>query len=294
MRTTPVTNALYPFSSHWLDLDGLRYHYLDEGPRDAPPILMLHGNPTWSFYYRTLIPGLSSRYRVIAPDHIGCGLSDKPQDYDYTLANHIGNVEALIDALRLKNITLVLHDWGGAIGMGAAGRHPALMARFVILNTAAFFVPVLPWRIRVCRIPVVGEFLVRGLNGFALGAQVFATAQHKRFSREVRAGYIEPYNSWRNRIAVHRFVQDIPMRPAHPTRPVLDAVEAGLAQFREHPMLILWGDKDFCFTTRDFLPRWREHFPQAEVHILPEAGHYLVEDAHEQILPMIQQFLSQE
>src|SRR5262245_5273337 len=115
---------LYPFQSHWLVLDGLRYHYLDEGPKEAPPILMLHGNPTWSFYYRPLIPTLSQTHRVIVPDHMGCGLSDKPQNYPYNLEQHIQNVEKLIAHLGLRQITLVVHDWGGVIGMGYATRHP--------------------------------------------------------------------------------------------------------------------------------------------------------------------------
>lgn len=292
MVDTAVFRHLYPFTSHWFDLDGRRYHYLDEGPRDAPPIVMLHGNPTWSFYYRTLIPQLAQQYRVIVPDHLGCGLSDKPQDYAYTLENHICNVERLIATLQLTHISLVLHDWGGAIGMGSAVRHPELIRAFVILNTAAFFVPVLPWRIKICRIPLLGALLVRGLNGFVLGAQMFATSQHARFTKAVRAGYCAPYNSWRNRVAVHRFVQDIPMSPRHPTRATLETIEAGLAQFRSHPMLILWGDDDFCFTTRDFLPPWREHFPNADVRVLPHVGHYIVEDAHEQILPVIENFLA--
>jgi len=292
MLNTAPFHHLYPFTSHWLDLDGGRYHYLDEGPRDAPPILMLHGNPTWSFYYRTLIPDLAQHYRVIVPDHLGCGLSDKPPDYAYTLEHHIHNAERLIAALRLTEITLMVHDWGGAIGMGCAVRHPELMAAFVILNTSAFFVPRLPWRIKICRIPVIGEFLVRGLNGFVRAAQIFATSQPKRLTHDVRAGYCAPYNSWQNRVAVHRFVQDIPMSPKHPTRMTLDAIEAGLGHFRNHPMLILWGDDDFCFTTRHFLPKWRAHFPAAEVHVLPHVGHYIVEDAHEQILPIIKDFLA--
>jgi haloalkane dehalogenase len=253
--------------------------------------MMLHGNPTWSFYYRKLIPELSKQYRVIVPDHIGCGLSDKPQKYAYTLEHHINNVERLIESLKLENITFVLHDWGGAIGMGCAVRQPELMKAFVILNTAAFFVPVLPWHIKVCRIPWLGAFLVRGLNGFVLGAQLFATSQCSRFTKEVRSGYLAPYNNWRNRVAIHQFVQDIPMSPHHPTRATIDAIEAGLGQFHHHPMLILWGDDDFCFTTCDFLPKWREHFPQADVRVFPHVGHYIVEDAHEQILPIMQEFL---
>lgn len=290
INITPFKHS-YPFASHWFDADGARYHYLDQGARDAPAVVLLHGNPTWSFYYRTLIPDMSKEYRVIAPDHIGCGLSDKPQEYSYTLEQHVRNLEHLIAQLDVKQITLVMHDWGGAIGMGYATWHPENVKQFVVFNTAAFFVPRLPLRIRMCRIPWIGEFLVRGLNGFSLAALVFATSQRQRFSREVRAGYLAPYNNWRNRIAIHRFVQDIPMETGHPTRATLDRIEAGLSQFRQYPMLILWGADDFCFTQRDFLPEWQKRFPQARVHVIERAGHYVVEDAHERILPLMMQFL---
>ena len=99
--------SLYPFESHFLDLDGERYHYLDEGSGEV--LLMVHGNPTWSFYYRNLVLELRSRYRVIVPDHIGCGYSDKPQNYHYTLQQHIDNLTALIRMLELKNITLFIY-----------------------------------------------------------------------------------------------------------------------------------------------------------------------------------------
>ncbi len=282
---------LYPFTSHGIDLNGLQYHYLDEGPRNAPAVIMAHGNPTWSFYYRTLIPDLSKDYRVIVPDHIGCGLSDKPQEYSYTLEQHIQNLEHLIAHLNVKQITLVMHDWGGAIGMGYATRHPENIKRFVVFNTAAFFVPRLPLRIAICRIPWIGEFLVRGLNGFAIAALVFATSQRRRFTKAIRLGYLAPYNNWHNRIAIYRFVQDIPMEADHPTRSTLDRIDAGLSLFRQHPVLILWGAKDFCFTIRDFLPEWQKRFPQAKVHVIQHAGHYVVEDAHERIIPLIKEFL---
>ena len=248
---------IYPFDSHCFDLDGLRYHYLDEGPRNTSAVVMVHGNPTWSFHYRVLIPAVSEEHRVIVPDHIGCGLSDKPQDYSYTLAQHIENLERLIAHLGLERVTLVMHDWGGAIGMGYATRHPEKVAGFVVLNTAAFFVPKLPFRIRICRWPGLGAVMVRGMNGFSLAALIFATAQRKRLTRQIRAGYLAPYNNWNNRIAIHRFVQDIPMDPAHPTRATLNEIDEKLSVFREHPMLIYWGAKDFCFTERHFLPLWR-------------------------------------
>jgi haloalkane dehalogenase len=282
----------YPFESNWLELDGLRYHYLDEGPRDAPPVVMLHGNPTWSFYYRRLIPPLSQNHRVIVPDHIGCGLSDKPQTYPYTLEQHIKNVERLIAQLKLRQVTLVVHDWGGVIGMGYATRHPENISRFVIFNTAAFVLPKIPKRIRICRFPLFGSFLVRGLNAFAGLATFMAVSQPQRMTPQVRAGYLAPYNNWQNRIAIHRFVQDIPLEENHPSRATLVQIEAGLAQFQQHPMLIIWGADDFCFTVRDFLAEWRRHFPQAQVHVLENAGHYVVEDAHERIVPLIREFLS--
>lgn len=283
---------LYPFDAHWLDLDDIKYHYLDEGPAGAPTLVMVHGNPTWSFYYRTLIPELSKAYRIIVPDHIGCGLSAKPQHYSYTLEQHIQNLERLIDSLDLQQkITLIVHDWGGAIGMGYATRHPETIRNFVIFNSAAFFVPRLPLRIRMCRIPRLGEFLVRGLNGFVRAAFLFATAQPQRLTPEVKAGYLAPYNSWSHRIAISRFIQDIPMEPAHPTRATLHQIDTSLSLFRNHPMLILWGAEDFCFTVEHFLPEWRKRFPAAQVHVLEQAGHYVVEDAHERILPLMIKFL---
>jgi haloalkane dehalogenase len=283
----------YPFKSHWLDLDGVRYHYLDEGPRDAPAIVMLHGNPTWSFYYRTLIPELSETYRVVAPDHIGCGLSDKPQDYDYCLAQHIANVERLMAHLALRRVTLALHDWGGAIGMGYATRHPGNVSRFVLFNTAAFYQPALPLRIKMCRLPLVGEVLILGLNAFARLALPWATYHSERLTPQVRAGYLAPYDDWENRIAILRFVQDIPLEKGHRSRQTLADIEANLYLFQEHPILIVWGGQDFCFTVRDFLSEWQERFPFAETHVIDDAGHYVVEDAHERIVPLMCRFLSE-
>jgi haloalkane dehalogenase len=289
IELTPF-QALYPFKSHWLDLGGVRYHYLDEGPPTAPPVVMLHGNPTWSFYYRRLIPPLSQTHRVIVPDHIGCGLSDKPQTYPYTLEQHIQNLEMLLDHLELRQITLVVHDWGGVIGLGHATRRPENVARLVIFNTAAFVLPLIPRRIRICRSRLFGGLLVRGFNAFAGLATFMAVT--RPMPAPVRAGYLAPYNNWQNRIAVHRFVQDIPLEKDHPTRPILAEIEAGLVQLRQRPMLIMWGAKDFCFTERDFLAEWRRRFPEAEVHLFPDAGHYVVEDAHERIIPLLVSFMS--
>lgn len=284
--------ALYPFASHRLDLGGVSLHYLDEGPRQAPALVLLHGNPTWSFYWRTLIPALSRAHRVIVPDHIGCGLSDQPQDYPYTLAQHICNLEALLDHLRLGAVSLVMHDWGGAIGTGYAVRHPDAVQRIAVCNTSAFFEPVLYAPIRLSRAPLIGDLLVRGLNAFALGALLMGTSQRQRFTPAVRAGYLAPYRGWKQRVAILRFVRDIPMEARHPTRRTLDEIETRLPLLRGKPMLALWGADDPVFTVQTFLAGWRKRFPEIETHIFENAGHYVVEDAHERILPLLERFLA--
>ena len=282
--------ALYPFESHFLDLGGIRYHYLDEGRGD--PIVMLHGNPTWSFYYRHLIAALRARYHVIAPDHVGCGFSDKPQKYGYTLEWHIANLEGLIRHLALKRITLVMHDWGGAIGMGYAVRNPDNVKRFVVFNTAAFWSPHIPLSLRLCRVPLFGAIAIRSLNLFAALAAIIACRHRERMTKEVRAGYLAPYNSYANRIAILRFVQDIPVDSQHQSYGLLRSIEKGLVQFKRHPMIIIWGGRDPVFTEL-FLGSWRKRFPDASVKWVDNAGHYVLEDAYEQIIPWIIQFLEE-
>ena len=284
----PRLQEAYNFRRRCLFLGKLRYHFVDEGNPGNPPILMLHGNPTWSFFYRRLIGVLKEKYRVIAPDHMGCGLSDKPQIYPYRLENHTHNVEKLVDHLRLKGITLVCHDWGGAIGMGLAARRPHLFNRFVVLNTAAWRSNRMPKRIAVCRIPFLGPLAVRGLNGFALAATRMAVA--RPLGRVAKTGLLYPYDNWKNRIALLRFVQDIPMDPLHPSYPCLKETEGLLHRLGNKPMMICWGMKDWCFDNV-FLKQWRERFPKASVREYPDAGHYILEDAHETVIPAVQDFL---
>jgi haloalkane dehalogenase len=286
----PDYRSLYPFSPHRLDLDGLKLHYLDEGPRNAPAVVMVHGNPTWSFYWRTLIPALSQNCRVIVPDHIGCGYSDKPQEYPYTLEQHIRNLQALIEHLGLQKLSLIMHDWGGAIAMGYATRHPEKIERLLVFNTSAFFEPVLYFPIKLSRLPFIGDVLLRGLNAFALGALWMGTSQPRHFSPAVRAGYLTPYRNWHDRVAILAFVRDIPMSAEHPTRRTIDEIDARLPLLQEKPMLIIWGKDDPVFTVDTFLAGWHKRFPAAELHILEHAGHYVVEDAHERILPLIRPF----
>ena len=279
----------YPFSSNFLSLNAGRLHYLDEGSKDAPVLLMVHGNPTWSFYYRKLINKFRATHRVIAVDHIGCGLSDKPQDFEYTLENHINHVEKLVEQLQLKDITLVVHDWGGAIGMGYAVRHPENVSQFVVFNTAAFPSKRIPFSINICRIPGFGALAIRGLNAFARAALIRAAKKKDHLTPAVRAGYLNPYNSWTNRVAHLRFVQDIPMSQSHRSYGALKQVADGLSQFQDKPMLIVWGAHDFCFND-EFLDEWKSRFPAATVHYVEDAGHYVVEDAPEQIISWMETF----
>jgi cis-3-alkyl-4-acyloxetan-2-one decarboxylase len=204
------------------------------------------------------------------------------------LRDHIDNVERLVLELDLRNLTLVVHDWGGAIGMGLAARQPARIARLVVLNTAAFRSRAIPWRIAVCRVPGLGPLLVRGLNGFAGAATFMATSRGLR--PLVRDGLLAPYDSWAARVAVQRFVEDIPLSASHPSWETLVEIEDALPQFRDRPMLIVWGDRDWCFTPA-FRAEWQRRFPQAQVHALADAGHYVVEDATAIVIERMRAFL---
>jgi haloalkane dehalogenase len=284
----------YPFQGHFLDLDGLNYHYLDEGAGE--PVVMLHGNPSWSFYYRNLVLSLQDRYRCIVPDHIGCGLSDKPGDdrYDYTLSRRVDDLERLLDHLGVNGkITLALHDWGGMIGMAYAFRHPERIRRLVILNTGAFHLPKtkgFPLALKICRDTRFGAFLVRGFNAFSLAASLVGCKRNP-MSAELRSLYQLPYNSWQNRIATLRFVQDIPLTPGDRNYELVNQVSASLERFHNLPMLICWGELDFVFD-RHFLAEWERRFPGAEIHSFPDCGHYILEDAKEEIVPLIGEFLN--
>jgi len=279
---------LYPFSSHFHSVGPHRLHYVDEGA--GQPLLFVHGNPTWSFYWRNLIVGLRDSWRCIAVDHIGCGLSDKPQDYNYTLQQRIDDLATLVEHLDLTGVTLLAHDWGGAIGLGTAERLRHRFARIVLFNTGAFPPPFVPWRIAACRTPLLGTIAVRGLNAFARAALTMAVEMPERMPADVRAGLVAPYDSWANRVAVDRFVKDIPFSPRHPTWQTLESIEDALATLADLPIQLIWGMRDWCFRP-ECLVRFAKHWPQAEVHRLEDCGHYVVEDAHERIVPLVREFL---
>ena len=286
-----ISTDIYPFENSYLDLNGLRLHYLDEGNGD--PVVMVHGNPTWSIYYRNLVHALKGSFRAIVPDHMGCGFSDKPDDtrYDYTLTQRIDDLEALLTHLKIKDkVTLVLHDWGGMIGMGYAARHPESIYRLVILNTSAFHKPenkAFPFLLRLCRNSGIGSFLVNRYNVFSrLAARI--CCKRRSMSKELREAYIAPYRE--SSIATLRFVQDIPLRPGDRSYETVTEIQNALSLFKDLPILVCWGEKDFVFDEH-FLKEWTRIFPRVQVHRFPDCGHYVLEDATEEIIKIVQVFL---
>jgi pimeloyl-ACP methyl ester carboxylesterase len=284
---------LYPYPSNFIRIDGLDYHYLDQG--QGEPLLMVHGNPTWSFYFRSLVDAFSDQYRVIVPDHIGCGLSAKPNDgtYDFRLRSRVSDLEKLMDHLALSDpVTLVVHDWGGMIGLAWALGQMDRIARIVILNTAGFFPPAnkpIPRRLRLIRSgsPLIRSAVLR-FNLFARGALVMAP--RKPLRADVRAGLLAPYDSPRHRLATLKFVEDIPLCANDPSGGVVADVDAQLHQICHCPTLILWGAHDFVFDL-DYFNEWRRRLPNAEAHCFDDAGHYLLEDIPDKIISHIREFL---
>jgi haloalkane dehalogenase len=283
----------FPFESRFLNANGLQYHYIDTGAGEA--VVMLHGNPTWSFYYRNLIRRLAPRYRVVAPDHIGCGLSEKPppENYGYRLENRIEDLGRLFEHLGLNNnVTLIVHDWGGMIGLAYAVMHPERFSRLVLLNTAAFR-PLrnkpLPLSLRLIRnFPLLASPAVLRGNLFARGAARMAS--FKGLKKSVRRGLTAPYNCPRNRTATLKFVQDIPLSPRDPSYAIVARTDERLHTLARLPVLICWGGRDFVFDD-DYLAEWRRRFPRALVRRIPDAGHYVLEDACGEVLDAVEHFL---
>ena len=292
-RANEVWRSEYPFASNYIQVGPNRINYVDEsasGVDRGDPVLMVHGNPTWSFYWRRMINSLSPDRRVVAVDHLGCGLSDKPVDHEYCLQNHIDNLCVLVDQLDLKNVTLMAHDWGGAIGLGALLARKERFKKIVLFNTAAFAPPYIPFRIRVCRWPLVGKLGVQGLNMFAKAATFMATEQKGGLPKPIAAGMLAPYDNWNNRVAIYNFVKDIPLSKSHPTWAVLERIESGLASVADWPIMMAWGMKDWCFRS-ECLDRLSRHWPDAEVHKIADAGHYVIEDAAEEVEQRVHEFL---
>lgn len=331
MSATPDGwRALYPFASHFYQTRrGQRMHYVDEGPRQrekhaavaakqdsasdlrnlpiadgtqssvsvaggtnpSPCIVAVHGNPTWSFYYRSLITAMRDTHRVLAIDHIGCGLSDKPQSYPYSLQTHTETLVEWIDALDLRNMVMVVHDWGGAIGLGAATRCLDRLSGLVVLNTAAFPPPYVPWRIAALRTPGIGSWAIRHGNAFARAATFMTIERLPALAPAVRDGLLFPYDSYSNRVGVDTFVRDIPLTRSHPTYRVLKELESRLPMLERLPIHMVWGMKDWCFRP-ECLRRFQSIWPRATTVELEDVGHYVMEDASDAVLAEVRKLIA--
>ncbi|HKK91464.1 MAG TPA: alpha/beta fold hydrolase [Desulfobacteraceae bacterium] len=293
ITSTRGFDHLYNFTSRYALINGHTLHYLDQG--EGKPVLMVHGNPTWSFYFRNLVTQLSGQYRTIAPDHMGCGFSDKPDTnrYDYTLASRVKDLEALVEHLNLtEKITLVVHDWGGMIGLAFALAHLDRIEKIIITNTSGFLLPRnkrFPLRLGLIKyLKPLAVPAVLGLNLFSRCALFMAAST--KLGTDVKTGLTAPYNSWKNRIATLKFVEDIPLGPKDPSYSLVKGVDDNLSKLAGIPMLILWGKQDFVFDEA-FLDEWKARFPHARVHLFEDAGHYLFEDKPRKTAELIEKFL---
>lgn len=285
MKLPQDVKELYPFKSHFFKTKaGHKLHYIDEG--EGPQIVFVHGNPTWSFFYRNLIKYFSQTHRVLCLDHLGCGLSEKPQKESYRLQQHIDHFNQWLEFLKVKHAIFVAHDWGGAITLGHLVDHPDLCEKLVLFNTAAFRSRNIPKRIGLCKTPWLGQILVRRFNLFAFPATFMAS--QRRLTKAEKRGYLLPYNNYSNRIANYRFVQDIPLSSTHPSYQLLSSIEDKLKRIKS-PKLILWGGKDFCFDLT-FYRKWQEFYPEANYKLYEDAGHYLIEDKTQEVITDIENF----
>ena len=282
----------FPFAPHYHHVNGFAMHYVDEGAGE--PIVMLHGDPTWGYLYRAFVPPLARQFRCIVPDHMGMGKSETPPDpARYHLRQHVENLEALLLHLDLRDITLVIHDWGGPVGLGFAIRHPARIKRLVLMNTWASAswpdasMPRLTDIIRSER----GEAFVLKRNGYLAPGIMGATQHPERLTETVMAAYRAPFPTPESRIAMLRWSRDIPVNPGDPSYAQMQRIEQGLAQFGEIPMLVIWGMQDPVFPL-SVLATWRARLPHAAVHEIDDASHFLQEDAPERIIDAIAAFLA--
>jgi haloalkane dehalogenase len=274
-----LSREFYPFEPRYADVDGARVHYVDEG--SGPPLLLLHGNPTWSYLYREIIKGLRTCFRCIAPDYPGFGLSRAPPGYGYKPAEHAEVLERLIVKLDLTDVTMMVQDWGGPIGFAAATRHPERFAAFVIGNTWAWPKSDATTQVfsRLLGGPIGGFLILR--RNFFIERIIPSGVKQKKLPEEVMAAYRGPFPTPSSRRPLHVLPREILA-----SRPFLAEVQQRLPTLADRPALIVWPTADFAFGDAERL-RWEEVFPQHLTVILDGAGHYIQEDAAEEIIAAI-------
>jgi haloalkane dehalogenase len=294
-------SALFPHEARFVPVvvagQTVDLAFVEAGPPSGETILLLHGNPTWSFLYRDVIPVLAARFRVIAPDLLGFGRSDKLARFeDYTLDNHLAALSQLVLALGLERITLVVHDWAGPIGLSYAVDHPERVARLVIMNTWAFAPREhnrVPQPLKTFRQRPLGELLVLGLNAFVDFALPYGVVRRKEKMRgEVMRAYRAPFPTWRSRWPVLAFPREIPLAAGDPAYDRMKRTDDGLRAL-EQPTLLIWGERDPVFPPR-VMAKFKERLRNVAAElILPDASHFLQEDRPAEIGERIARFMGE-
>jgi haloalkane dehalogenase len=281
MRPSWVPSHLYPFEDRYADVAGCRVHYVDEG--SGPPLLMLHGNPTWSFLYREIVKGLRDRHRCIALDYPGFGLSVPRRGYGFTAREHADVVERFVERLDLSDVTLMVQDWGGPIGFAAATRHPDRFSAFVIANTWAWPKSDPPTQAfsRLLGGPI-GRRLILNRNLFV--EMALGRGLRRPLPEAAMNAYRGPFPTPGSRWPTAIFPREILA-----ARPFLAEVQSRLPTFRDRRALLVWPTKDPAFGDRE-RRRWEELFPDHRTVLLEGAGHYVQEDAPEEIVAAIRDF----
>lgn len=284
-------HGTFPFRPHYAEVNGFLMHFVDEG--QGEPLVLLHGDPTWGYLYRELIPPLARRFRCVVPDQMGMGKSDTPRTPDpYRLRHHVANLEALLLHLDLRALTLVLHDWGGPVGLGVAVRHPARIKRLVLMNTWAFA----PWPggpfprlLELIRSPR-GERFVLEKNGYVEPALLGTTHRPGRLAKPVLDAYRAPFPTPESRRALLFWSRDIPVEETDPSYRDMKRIEEALSLFDGTPVLLVWGMRDPVLSAA-VLRRWQQVYPRAVTAEMADASHFVQEDAPEPIVRRIEAFL---
>lgn len=263
-----------------------RMAYTDVG--NGPPIVFLHGNPTWAYMYRHLIDGLSDAYRCIAPDYLGFGRSEAPASFSYRPPHHAAHVEALLQHLDVRDATLVMHDWGGPIGLSYALRHPGRVRRLVLLNTWLWPHDGDAWIGTFSRVMggPIGRFLIHRYNAFARWIIPLAMGKRSRLSAEAHDAYTR-----RRQSGVRRHASWVFPRALRTETPWLRAFWSDRHRLAPAEVLIAWGKRDLAFGSEGYLRRWMQLFPDATVHRFPSVGHYVAEEMGPTLTPYVRSFL---
>jgi len=285
----------WPYAPQWFDTEEGRMHFIDAGPRIGRPVVLLHGNPTWGYLWRKIIPPLiAAGHRVVVPDHLGFGRSDKPSRPEVcTVERHARRLEALLESLQLHNATLVPHDWGGPIGLYWATRHHERIANMVILNT---FIhrptgPVsMPLPLRMFRAPWLGEFFVKTLHGL-VRIFLFKAGVSQPLSAVDRAAYLAPHPTRASRTAALKFAREFPNGPDGAVAELEEKLHTDLAKLSTRPALIIWAKQDVVMGEAE-LRLWERDFPRAKVVELPDAKHFLQDEEPQRIIDELLEFLS--